>query len=53
MYPSPLAGRVANKINTDTSRQNLNPSEDLSRHDDQLIGDAGLGSGLAPRPGLC
>merc|ERR1711884_290456 len=55
MYPSPLAGRVStnDKINTDTSRQNLNTSEDLSRYDVQLHGYAGLGSGIAPRPGLC
>lgn len=55
MYPSPPAGRVAtnDKINTYTSCQNLNTTEVLSRYDVQHNGDAGLGSGLAPRPGLC
>ena len=55
MYPSPLAGRVStnDKINADTTCQNLNTSEDLSRYDVQLHGYAGLGSGFAPRPGLC
>ena len=53
MYPSPLAGRVAtNEINTDTSIQNLETSEDQNRYDVQLHGDAGLGSGLASRPGI-